>query len=176
MRRTIPIALVLLSTVILSQTVRTTARSGPGADAARVVGAWRVVAMTDTRPDGTEVADLYLGAHPVAFLIYEATGTMCFGGMNADRARWADEARGTRAELAAAAEGYDGYCGTFELNEGRKTVTHHVRVSLVPNDVGTDLVRNYEFSGNRLKLSGTNALEPGFKFWTVTFERAIPAN
>jgi hypothetical protein len=178
-RKITPIAVVFLSVLILAQTVRTAKSSNnlssPGGDAQRFAGAWRVVSVTDTRADGTEIPDLYLGAHPVGFLIYEATGIMCFGGMNSDRAKWADEAHGTRAELAAAADGYDSYCGPYEINEGRKTVTHHVRVGLVPNDVGTDLVRNYEFSGNRLKLSGTNALEPGFKFWTVTFERETGA-
>jgi Lipocalin-like domain len=99
---------------------------------------------------------------------------MCFGAMNPDRAKWADGSRGTPAEMAAAAEGYDTYCGTYEINEARKTVIHHVRVGLVPNDVGTDLVRKYEFSGNQLKLSGTNGLNPGLKSWTVTFEHATP--
>jgi hypothetical protein len=77
--------------------------------------------------------------------------------------------------MALATEGYDSYCGTYEIDEGQKTVTHHVRVALVPNDVSTDLIRKYEFSGNQLKLTGTNGLKPDFKFWTVTFERATPA-
>jgi hypothetical protein len=107
--------------------------------------------------------------------MYEATGHMCFGAMNPDRTNWADESSGTPAEMATATEGYDSYCGTYEISEGQKTVIHHVRVALVPNDVNTDLVRKYEFSGNQLKLNGTNGLKPAFKFWTVTFERATPA-
>jgi Lipocalin-like domain len=174
-RKTIPVAIVLLLALMLGQTVQTAKPSNPEADAQRFLGAWRVVSVTDTRPDGTAVPDLYLGPHPVGFIIYEAAGYMCFGGMNPERAKWADESNGTSAEMAAAAEGYDSYCGAYEINEGRKTVTHHVRIALVPNDVGTDLERKYEFSGNQLKLSGTNALQPGFKFWTVTFERATQA-
>jgi Lipocalin-like domain len=173
-RRAIPIAIVLLSVLTLSQTVRTARPSHPGPDTQRFLGAWRVLSVTDTRPDGTEVPDLYLGAHPVGFIIYEAAGHMCFGAMNLDRAKWADESSGTPAEMASAAEGYDSYCGAYEINEGQKTVIHHVQIALVPNDVGADLLRKYEFSGDQLKLRGTNGLKPEFKFWTLTFERATP--
>jgi hypothetical protein len=175
MRRTTPIAIVLLSVLTVSQTARTAKPPNLGADAHHFVGAWRILSVTDTRPDGTEIPDLYLGPHPSGLLLYEATGYMCFGVMNADRNKWADQSNGTPAEMATAAEGYDSYCGTYEINEGRKTVVHHVRVALVPNDVGTDLVRKYEFSGNQLKFSGTDGLKPGFKSWTVTFEHTTPA-
>jgi hypothetical protein len=165
----------VLAVLMLGQAVRTAQSGKPGRDAQRFLGAWRVVSVTDTRLDGTVVPDLYLGAHPAGIFVYEATGYMCIGAMNSDRAKWADESSGTPAELANAAEGFDSYCGTYEIDEERKTVTHHVRVALVPNDVATDLVRSYEFSGNQLKLSGTNGLKPIFKLWTVTLERAKPA-
>jgi methionine synthase I (cobalamin-dependent) len=99
---------------------------------------------------------------------------MRYGSMNPDRARWVDGSSGTQIEMANAAEGYDSYCASYEIDEARKTVIHHVRVALVPNDVGADLTRTYEFSGNQLKLSGTDGLKPEFKVWTVTFERATP--
>ena len=117
---------------------------------------------------------MYLGAHPVGLFIYEATGHMYVDLLYPDRAKWADESRGTPTEMAAAAEGCDAYCGTYEIDEGRRKVIHHLRVALVPNDVGADLIRTYEFSGNQLELSGTNGLKPDFKFWTVTLERARP--
>jgi hypothetical protein len=71
-RRIIPIAFVLLSVLTTGQTVRTAKPSNLGPDAQRFLGAWRVLSVTDTRPDGAEVPDLYLGAHPVGLLIYEA--------------------------------------------------------------------------------------------------------
>jgi hypothetical protein len=133
-----------------------------------------VLKVTDTGPDGVEVPDLYLGPRPVGLLIYDETGNLCGGTMNPDRAKWADPSKGTSAELAAAAQGYDAYCGTYDVDEKQNTIVHHVRVGLVPNDVGSDLVRRYEFDGDMLKLSGTEGLKPGFKFWTFTFERAQP--
>jgi lipocalin-like protein len=174
MRRINLVAFALLSVWTLDQTVRTAKPSSLGPDAQRFVGAWRLLPLTDTQSDGTVVPDLYLGPHPVGLLIYEATGYLCFGNMNPDRAKWVDGSSGTQLEMANAAEGYDSYCATYEIDEGRKTVTHHLRVALVPNDVGANLIRKYEFSGNQLKLSGTDGLKPGFKFWTVTLERATP--
>ena len=91
---------------------------------------------------------MYLGAHPVGLLIYEPTGYLCNGIMNPDRTKWADESSGTQVEMANAAEGYDTYCATYEIDERRKKVIHHLRVALVPNDVGADLIRTYEFSGD----------------------------
>jgi hypothetical protein len=138
------------------------------------IGVWRAVSISDTRSDDTEVPDLYLGAHPVGLLIYDASGYMCAGSMNPDRAKWANPSKATREDLALAAEGYDTYCGTFDVDEKNQSIVHHVQVGLNPNDVGADLVRTYVFDGTRVKLSGKEGLEAGFKFWTLTFERAKP--
>jgi hypothetical protein len=138
------------------------------------IGVWRAVSISDTRSDGTEVPDLYLGAHPVGLVIYDGSGYMCTGSMNPDRAKWANPSKATREDLALAAEGYDTYCGTFDVDEQNQSIVHHVQVGLNPNDVGVDLLRTYVFDGKRVKLSGTDGLGPGFKFWTLTFERAKP--
>jgi Lipocalin-like domain len=163
---------VLLSVHIQAQTATETKGSVAHSERTQFSGVWRVVSISDTRPDGAEVPDLYMGPNPIGFLIYDATGYMCAGVMNPSRAKWANESKGSKEELAAAAEGYDSYCGPYDVDEQQKRVVHHVRVGLVPNDVGVDLVRTYVFDGARLKLSGTDGLQPGFKFWTLTFERA----
>jgi Lipocalin-like domain len=142
----------------------------------RFIGAWRVVAISDTRPDGTEVPDLYLGPHPTGLLIYEASGYLCNGLMNPERAKWANPSKASKEELAASAQSYDTYCGTYQVDEQQKEVVHHLEISLDPNQVGLDLVRTYVFDGNRLKLSGTEGLQPGFKHWTVSFEKATPSS
>ena len=121
MRRTISVAIGVLLVLMVGQAVRTAQPAKPGRDAQRFPGGWRVVSATNTRLDGTVVPDLYLGAHPAGLFVYEATGYMCYGSMNSDRAKWADESSGTPVELANAAEGYDSYCGTYEIDEdGRR--------------------------------------------------------
>ena len=64
-------------------------------------------------------------------------------------------------ELRVAAEGFIAYYGRFDIDEATKTVTHHVEACLVPSWVGTDLKRNYRFTGKNLVLSvqSTNLLE-----------------
>lgn len=138
------------------------------------IGVWRVVSISDTRSDGTVVPDKYLGSRPAGFLIYDSSGYMCSGSMNPDRPKWVDPSKAAKEELATAAEGYDSYCGTFDVDEQHQKIIHHVRIGLVPNDVGLDLTRTYVFDGTRLKLSGTEGLKPGFTFWTFTLERAQP--
>jgi hypothetical protein len=58
---------------------------------------------------------------------------------------------GTTEEKLKAIETYIHYCGPYEV-KGDKVI-HHVEVSLFPNWVGTDQMRFFEFSGNRLTLS-----------------------
>jgi len=99
---------------------------------------------------------------------------MCAAGMNPERPKWTNPAKPTRDELASAAGGYGSYCGTYEVDVQRKQVVHHVQVDLDPNEVGVDLVRTYVFEGTRLKLTGTEGLEPGFTSWTYTLERVKP--
>jgi hypothetical protein len=60
-RKSISVSIVLLSVLTLGRPVRTAEPSKPGTDAQRFTGAWRVLSVTDTRPDGTVVPDLYRG-------------------------------------------------------------------------------------------------------------------
>lgn len=63
-----------------------------------------------------------------------------------------DQMKGTPEEIKAAFEGFIAYFGTYEINEEKGTVIHHVRGSSFPNWVGSDQIRFYEFSGDRLTL------------------------
>ena len=73
----------------------------------------------------------------------------------------ADISGGTTAEWAAAARGYFGYCGSFEVDEERGCVTHIVALSLVPNWTDQRQVRHVDLTGDRLELSGPPTLIAG---------------
>ena len=45
------------------------------------------------------------------------------------------------------------YFGTFEVDEAKNTVIHHVEASLVPSWVGTDLRRHFRVDGSTLVLT-----------------------
>jgi hypothetical protein len=49
------------------------------------------------------------------------------------------------------AHGYMAYFGKYSVDERARTVTHHRHGSVQPGDKG-DLVRGYEFAGDRLIL------------------------
>ena len=64
-----------------------------------------------------------------------------------------DPLGGKIEEKKAAYDGFDSYCGTYEIDEARKKVTHRLEGSKFPNWIKTDQVRYYEFSGKALVLS-----------------------
>ena len=47
------------------------------------------------------------------------------------------------------------YCGTYEIRGN--IVVHHVKAAMVPDWIGTDLTREFVFSGNTLTLSARDA-------------------
>ncbi len=115
-------------------------------------GVWSLVAVNFYKSDGTLVK-LY-GDDPRGLFIYTEHGTMSVQIMKRDRPSLP---KGRNAEHAldeyhAILRGYIAYFGTYQVDENARTVIHHVRGSLIPNWVDTDLVREYEFSGNRLYL------------------------
>ena len=57
----------------------------------------------------------------------------------------------TGEEAKAALDGHIAYFGTYSVDEQARTVTHHRQGSVQPGDKG-DLVRGYEFVGDRLIL------------------------
>ncbi len=63
-------------------------------------------------------------------------------------------ASATPAELAAAAAGYFGYAGKFEVDEAAVVVIHRIEVALMPNLAGTTQQRHISLDGIRLTLRG----------------------
>jgi hypothetical protein len=56
-------------------------------------------------------------------------------------------------EKAAALDGYYAYFGTYEMDIGAGTITHHVIGSLRPNEVGSKLTRQVRLERGRLTLT-----------------------
>lgn len=121
-------------------------------DAQRLIGSWRHLGSTvngQPRPGQ--------GAHPRGIIIYDAHGHMACH-VAPDRKVGKAGERPTGAEAVAALDGHIAYFGTYSVDEKACTVTHHRQGSVQPGDKG-DLVRSYEFIGDRLILrpAGTNA-------------------
>lgn len=116
------------------------------------IGTWRLVAANFYKRDGTLV-QLY-GADPLGYIRYDEQGRMSVQIMQRNRPilpKIKDVEKAFDA-YKAILRGYVAYFGTYSVDEIARTMTHHIQASLVPEWVGTDLVRTYEFSGNRLIL------------------------
>jgi len=117
-----------------------------------LTGAWKLLVF-EFRSEGQVVFPL--GTNFLGLCLYDSTGYMAMQIMRGDRPRFAanDQLAGTPDEVAAALTGCISYFGTYVVDETHGVVVHHVSQSLFPNWIGTDLVRFYRISGDRLIVS-----------------------
>lgn len=113
------------------------------------MGSWRYLG---TRIDG---ANWDRGPNPKGMIYYGPHGEMAVQ-IAPDIERKRAGAVVAPDEAALAISGYIAYFGTYSINEQAGTVTHHRHASIQPGDSG-DLVRRYEFIGDRLVLRPPNS-------------------
>jgi Lipocalin-like domain len=125
------------------------------------IGTWKLVTSEFRTSDGK--VSYPLGEKAVGILIYDSGGRMAAQLMRPDRPKFAsgDMRGGTPEETKTAAEGYVAYFGTYEVDDKKGTVIHHVEASLFPNWVGQDQVRFFEFSAGMLTLKTLPLLSGG---------------
>jgi hypothetical protein len=108
-----------------------------------LIGAWRYVDATldgkSTRPNGK------------GMIYYAPTGEMVCQVSPGGFAPKAG-AKPTPEEALAALDGHIAYFGTYSIDDGAQTVTHHRLGSVQPGD-SADLVRKFTIEGDRLKLN-----------------------
>ena len=155
----------LLSTGVVSSFIGATAmtlfggqnRGGNEGIRKRFVGAWRLVSLEATGPDGK-----IHRAHSTGLLVFTRDGHMSVQVME----------RIPSPQAPAGPEqysqgGYEATFGTFEIDESAHTFTFHVGGALVRTLVGKDLPSSFEFSGKQLIVRSTRPEE----HWKVTWER-----
>ena len=123
----------------------------------RLLGAWRYVG---TRING---ANWDRGKNPKGIIYYGPHGEMSVQ-IAPDVERKRAGAVMTPEEAFVALKDYIAYFGTYTVDEAAGTVTHHRADNLQPGE-GGDLVRGYEFVGDRL------ILRPVGKAQEITWER-----
>jgi hypothetical protein len=115
----------------------------------RLLGAWRYVG---TRIDG---ANWDRGKNPKGMIYYGPHGEMAVQ-IAPDVERKRAGAVMTPEEAFVALKDYIAYFGTYTVDEAAATVTHHRADNLQPGE-GGDLIRGYEFVGDRLILRPPNS-------------------
>jgi lipocalin-like protein len=123
----------------------------------RFVGAWRLVSLQTSGPDGQIQKT-------------DSTGMFVFTRDGHASVQVMD--RNPQPQAAAGPEqyshgGYEATFGTYEVDETARTLTFHVEGALVRGLIGKDLPRYFEFSGNQLIVKSTRPEER----WRVTWER-----
>ena len=111
----------------------------------RFIGSWRYVGTRiDGKPRDTR------GANPKGIIMYDSLGYMaCHVAPDREVPKAGKEPTGEEAKAALA--DHIAYFGTWSVDEQARTVTHHRQGSMQPGDKG-DVVRGYEFAGDRLTL------------------------
>ena len=129
------------------------------------VGTWELLSAIAQRPDEDSI--LFFGENPYGRLMYDNNGNMSVFIMRTGRSKFASDDRmgGSAGEIKEAFEGTSIYCGTYEIDEDKGTVTHHVEGDVFPNLEGTEQVRFFKLSGNQLTLSSPPISAWG-KEWT----------
>ena len=106
-----------------------------------LVGTWRFIEITDFDSTGAPVQ--YYGEKPCGFIVYTATGQVS---VQIAKCPSPDQAP---TELAAT---YNGYFGTYTVNEARGLVTHLVEGGSAPDYIGTPQQRPFRIKGDTLVL------------------------
>jgi Lipocalin-like domain len=122
------------------------------------VGAWKLVSIETMRPNGEIIYPFY-GMHPQGLIMYDRSGWMSVQIVSDPPAT--KPSASSREEMihaavdekAAALDGYYAYFGTWTVDKGQGTVTHHIQQSLYPAERGEDGVRHFVLEGDRLTLT-----------------------
>ena len=137
-----------------------------------ILGPWKLISMAATSHEGE--VNYPFGQTPSGMIMYDSSGYMSYTAMRPGRPKFVsgDLAGGTPEEIKAAFDGFDAYCGTYELILEEGVVTHHIETSRFPNWEGSDQVRFFQLSGNRLIIDTPPIPFRGTK-WVihVVFER-----
>ena len=131
---------------ILVAMIAVSSLQGGAQRANQLVGTWRLVSAEDIASNGTVTYPF--GKEASGVLIYDVAGTVAVQVMRKDRTKWAPFEDATPQPLLS----YVAYFGTFEVDETKHIVTHHIKGHLDPSRIGTDNLRQYELTGDKLML------------------------
>jgi hypothetical protein len=115
-------------------------------------GVWQLISYEFRLADGILIRPMGQGVR--GLLMYDRTGYMMLQVMDPDRLPFqsGDWLKGTPEEIQSAWEGAFSYYGTFELDERRQLVIHHIQGAAFPNWMDTARELFFEFAGNHLTL------------------------
>lgn len=136
------------------------------------VGAWKLVTFEFLKEDGDVIYPF--GEEAQGSILYTESGRYSAQLMRKGRPRFksGDQMRGTVEEIEANYKGCISYFGTYEVDVDLNFIIHHVEGSIFPNMEGTNQLRSFEFTENRLQLRTPPMMLDGVKaFGVLLWER-----
>lgn len=120
--------------------------------ASQLVGVWRLVSCVNQQQGRED--NFPLGTDAEGFLIYTSDGYVSAQLMKTRRPLFqsGDWQHATEKEFEEAGSGYIGYCGAYEVDEEKRTVTHIPSVAFFPNLISKRQLRFLKLHGDRLTL------------------------
>jgi hypothetical protein len=126
----------------------------------QLIGAWRLVSIDFLGPDGPLV-DPFYQADSTGIIVYDSSGWVSVQIAAPHRlefevptVRSPSAATGLLSRRKATAfDTYYSYYGTWNLDEVRGVVTHHVKSSLIPAETGLSYAQNVTLDGGRLTFT-----------------------
>ena len=128
--------------------------AGNGSARDKLIGAWRLASLESPAPDGkvNRITDVK------GMLLYTRDGHMSVQLMYPKSA--------SNLSNDYVKNGYEASFGTYDVDEGAQTVTHHVEGSITEGLIGKNLPRAYQFSDGHLIIKSTRPDEQ----WSVMWE------
>jgi len=122
-----------------------------------LIGAWRLVSIQIVGRMG-RIPDPFYNADPTGVLVYDSSGWMSVQiagqprpSMEAPAARPPRPHTAETAQLEAAVlDTYYAYAATWEFDSATSTVTHHVKMSLIPAEAGVSYTQSVNLDGASL--------------------------
>lgn len=116
-------------------------------------GVWQLKRFTMSTKSGV-VKFHPLGKNPYGVLVYTKSGYMSVHLSKQKRKMFSSSFAmvgiGKKAEVNDTIRNYVTYCGTFSVED--KTVKHKIESHIIPNEVGKDYVRYFQFEDDQLIL------------------------
>lgn len=126
----------------------------------RLIGAWRLVELDYTGPDGSS-DDPFYQKDSTGILIYDASGWMSVHIVGPNRRAWEIPASRTSASsnpaelplIKQAFDSYYTYFGTWALDPLTSVVTHRISSALIPGETGLSYSQSVGLEDGRLILT-----------------------
>jgi len=130
-----------------------------------LIGTWKFISIEGINSMGQTF--LPYGNEPYGRLMYDAKGNMCILLMKPERPKFKsnDMAISTCEEVRAAFMSFDAYCGTYQIDIAKGTVTHQIEGARFPNWENSKQIRNYSVRGDSLFLSAS--VKTGGDVWEL---------